>query len=518
MGDDIIANGQPVRLLDTEDNPFGVQSNPLVVQFNGSIGVVQVTGTVPVSFPTPVTVNGTVVAITSSPGTQPVQIVGQPVVVTVANPTGTVAISTNPVPIFGQVTVGSHAVGVVGPVTVNGTVAISTNPVPVAVSGTQSVIVREQPIQVAGTVTALFNEGTELVRITGQPVSVNGTVAISTSPVPVTFDSTGTLNTVIRQQPVQVFGTVVATGVSVSVGTVAISTNPVPVSGTVVAISTASGTVFIADELGRITSANPLPINGTVTLSPQPIQIYGTVSSAPYLQNRGRFHGYTLQSGIGIYPVRPTTYTPQATGAQRSINSTSANDTAAGTGARKVRISYWTQTGTGTLAGPFYETLILNGTAGVNTVATNIRYVSDMEVMNAGSGGVNAGIIQLWTGTGATGSIFFSIAASDYCSQSCHYYVPSGYAMFVTGLTAETNAAIANLPGVAIRSLDLSGTDTAERLLIPDVRCHQYAPVTHTYESPPQVNGPALVTAYYKQVNNNAQTGWCDVGYLLVAL
>lgn len=420
MGDDIISNAQPVKLLDEQDNPYGVQSNPLVVQFNGSVAIVAVTGTVPVTVPQPVTVTGTVVSITSTAGTQSVQVVGQPLPVHVTNQTtGTVAISTNPLPVSGtvvatgvSVTVGSHAVGVVGPVTVNGTVAISTSPVPVSftqpvqvtVSGTQNVAIREQPIQVAGTVTAV-------------------------------------------------------------------------IAG-----------------------------NGTISLGGQPILV-------TTVQNQGRFHGWTSQTAVGIYPIRPATYTPQAAGAQRSVNSTNANDTAAGTGARTIRITYYTQTGTGTLAGPFYEIVTLNGTTGVNTVATNIRYISELEVLTAGTGGVNAGAIQVWTGLGATGTIWASIPIGNYDMGSAHFYVCSNCIFDIADVAFSTTAASANSPGFIVRYRALDDANAAERLLIPDIRGHIYTPQTHSFQAQARVYGPALVTVYYRCVNATTQIGAVDVGY-----
>jgi hypothetical protein len=294
------------------------------------------------------------------------------------------------------------------------------------------------------------------------PVTVNGTVAISTNPVPVTFDSSGTLNTVIRQQPVAVTGTV---------------------------------TAVIAG-------------NGTVSLGGQPILV-------TTVQNQGRFHGWTQQTAVGIYPIRPSTYTPQAAGAQRSVNSTSANDTAAGTGARTIRITYYTQTGTGTLAGPFTEDITLNGTTGVNTVATNIRYISEIEVLTAGTGGVNAGAIQVWTGTGATGTIWASIPIGNYDMGSAHFYVCSECVFDIADVAFSTTAAAANSPGFIVRYRPLDNANAAERNLIPDIRGHIYTPQTHSFQAQARVNGPAIVTVYYRCVNATTQIGTVDVGYSL---
>jgi hypothetical protein len=107
--------------------------------------------------------------------------------------------------------------------------------------------------------------------------------------------------------------------------------------------------------------------------------------------------------------VKRTAYTEQTTNAQRSIASASTNDTAAGTGARTVKIEYLDQTG----AGPFTETVTLNGTTYVNTVATNICFIEQITVLTAGSTGSNVGILTLKAATGGGGTTIGTIAAGD---------------------------------------------------------------------------------------------------------
>jgi hypothetical protein len=120
----------------------------------------------------------------------------------------------------------------------------------------------------------------------------------------------------------------------------------------------------------------------------------------------------------------------QTTQAQRSIVSTSANDSAAGTGARQVIIYYLDATG----AGPFTETVTLNGLTAVNTVNTNICFIERMQVVSVGSNGSNVGTLNLYTGTGATGTIFAAIGlgavaagVGDNETFYAHHYVPVGY-------------------------------------------------------------------------------------------
>jgi hypothetical protein len=128
--------------------------------------------------------------------------------------------------------------------------------------------------------------------------------------------------------------------------------------------------------------------------------------------------------------LRATTYTEPAAAAQRSIASASANDTAAGTGARTVRIAYFDNSGNG----PLFETVTLNGTTTVNTVATDIRFIESMEVITAGSLLANAGIITLYGATGGGGGTVGSIgigtiiaSVGDNRTIWAHHYIAAGY-------------------------------------------------------------------------------------------
>src|SRR5512135_49274 len=78
----------------------------------------------------------------------------------------------------------------------------------------------------------------------------------------------------------------------------------------------------------------------------------------------GRSQGYVGTSATSGKVIRATTYTPQGTNAQRSVKSSSASDTAAGTGAQTITLNYLDATNI-LLAS---ETITLNGTTAVNTV------------------------------------------------------------------------------------------------------------------------------------------------------
>ena len=143
--------------------------------------------------------------------------------------------------------------------------------------------------------------------------------------------------------------------------------------------------------------------------------------------------GYIGTSATTSVPIRATTYTPQGANAQRSVVSSSANDTSAGTGARTVLITYLDTT----LAAYLTETVTMNGTTNVNTVSTTIAYLEKMETATTGSTGGNAGTVSINTATGGGGSVWGSIAAQDNHTYWCHHYVLSGQTCYVTNITAS---------------------------------------------------------------------------------
>lgn len=217
----------------------------------------------------------------------------------------------------------------------------------------------------------------------------------------------------------------------------------------------------------------------------------------------------TTEVAVNQAPV----YVEQTTGAQRSIVSTSANDTSAGTGARTVRIIYYVQTGTGTVTGPNTEDIPLNGTTAVNTVATNIRYIEKMFVLTAGSGGVNAGQINLFTGTAGAGSIFAGIAASARTSGYAHHYIQSGFNCYLMNAIITSTSTTSNSPSFMIRSLDLSTSNAAERVVFDQLTAEGSVNSESLPLSAVQINGPARFQVYVTPTNATSQVNSASVTY-----
>jgi hypothetical protein len=118
-------------------------------------------------------------------------------------------------------------------------------------------------------------------------------------------------------------------------------------------------------------------------------------------------------------------YAEQSSQAQRSVVSTSSQDAPAGSGAKQVRITYLTSA---------YELktedVTLNGTAAVNTVGTDIRFIEKYQVIQ---GAAAAGAIKLMSSTGGGGSEVCGIGVGTADAFLCHHYVPAGKQAWVYG-------------------------------------------------------------------------------------
>lgn len=200
--------------------------------------------------------------------------------------------------------------------------------------------------------------------------------------------------------------------------------------------------------------------------------------------------------------VKRTAYTEQTTNGQRSIASASANDTSAGTGARTLKITYYDQTG----AGPFTETLTLNGTARVNTVATNICFIEQLEVITAGSGGVNAGIITLFTVPTSGGSAIGTIAAGNNQTFWAHHYVATGKTCNITGISCGHNGTTVGSGALfTINAKTIGLINGVESQISDFVRLYgQTSTFARNYSSPIKITGPARLQVYVTPETSSA--------------
>jgi hypothetical protein len=218
-----------------------------------------------------------------------------------------------------------------------------------------------------------------------------------------------------------------------------------------------------------------------------------------------------------LITLRNTVYNEPTAAAQRSIASNDTDDTAAGLGARTVRITYFDGTGDG----PFTETVTMNGTTAVNTVATNIRFIEKMEVLTSGADGANDGVITLYTTTGGGGTVIGTIGVGgilatvgDNTTLWAHHYVPVNWTAGNAVLTAAIQQNGAGTSGKfflrVAKPLVANTTEIIDDgvLLLPGAFQRQFQ--YHT-----DIVGFARVTAYCIPSVNNTEVAvsfdWSEV-------
>jgi hypothetical protein len=230
---------------------------------------------------------------------------------------------------------------------------------------------------------------------------------------------------------------------------------------------------------------------------------YGLVLGA----TTGRAQGYTATSAASGKVIRATTYSPQGANAQRSINSTSASDTAAGTGARTVTINY--------LSAAFVfnsEVVTLNGTTAVATVNTDIAYIESIVVKTVGSAGGNVGTIQVWTNNSGGGSIWSSIAASDNQTFWAHHYVPTGMTCYLLNFSAGATV-VAGQCNVN-HSGDPSNPNSPQLQIGLTVMHPAAGEWDHVFNVPLALPGPDLIWLVERPVAATASTAVAGFEYL----
>jgi len=220
-----------------------------------------------------------------------------------------------------------------------------------------------------------------------------------------------------------------------------------------------------------------------------------------------RAAGYTSTNATTNTAVRATAYTPPGANGRRSLVSTNANDTAAGTGARTATITY--------LDSSFVlhtETLTLNGTNAVNTVGQDLAYIESIVVASVGSSGVNLGTINLWTGVNGTGSICGSVLPQDQQTWWAHHYVPAGVTCYLLNVSSGSSVVggatiLLHQPSLAAAG---SPTDQIGSSLVHGAPNGN----EHKFDVPLAVPGPDLVWVVEQAFSSTASKVYANFEYL----
>lgn len=362
--------------------------------------------------------------------------------------------------------------------------------------------------------TAATEDNNAPVRITAQRAvhsNLRNTAGteVGTSGAPLRTDPTGTTS-----QPVvgNAASAAADSGNPIKIGAVYNSTLPTVTTGQRVdAQATPKGSIHVnlrdatgAEKLGQQTSANSIPV---VLPSDQTI----TISALPATGSKFSFGQVTTSASTQV-AVEATAYTEQTSNAQRSIASSSANDTSAGTGARTVKITYMNATG----AGPFTETVTLNGTSFVNTVSTTICFVEKIEVVIVGSTGSNVGTLTLKAATAGGGATIGTITATNNQTFWAHHYVPTGLTSYISGVNIGDNGSSAGQGGVFVLKAATPATANTPEIQVSDFLNVPGAATSFTriYNSPIQVVGPARVRAYITPSATSSYTSYASFDYI----
>ncbi|MEM5807971.1 MAG: hypothetical protein QW818_02460 [Candidatus Aenigmatarchaeota archaeon] len=192
-------------------------------------------------------------------------------------------------------------------------------------------------------------------------------------------------------------------------------------------------------------------------------------------------------------PVYGSTYNEPTTASVRSFSSTSAADSATGTGARTIRVVYMT---------PSYTIattdVTLNGTTPVNTAVSDILYVEEAFCLTVGSGGTNAGTITMFNAAGGGGGTLLTIPAGEGQTFFAHHYIETGRVCNVTGISCSHNGTTVGSGGVfEMRARLLNVSNAFERQVSDFVRLYgQSSTFSRVYQSPIKVAGPARLLIY----------------------
>ena len=203
-----------------------------------------------------------------------------------------------------------------------------------------------------------------------------------------------------------------------------------------------------------------------VTAIPSSISLRGATEPFELQVNRGLvpFHKIATQSGYNAAAGTSdetvwdgsSLYTYPAAATVMKVSSSSANDTAAGTGARTVYVS-----GLDSAGAEAVEVVVLNGQTAVSTATVFYRIFSVL-VLTAGSGATAAGTIYIGEGTvtaGVPATIYGQIVNDNNRTLMAMFTIPAGYTGYVTSAFASTggNSGSADYTNISFASRTYGG-------------------------------------------------------------
>lgn len=178
---------------------------------------------------------------------------------------------------------------------------------------------------------------------------------------------------------------------------------------------------------------------------------------------------------VDLWEGPTTTYVFPTSAVQMAVVSSSANDAAAGTGMRQVMIhyldnAYAVQT----------ETVTLNGTTPVNTVATNILRINGIHAVAVGAGGTSAGNISITNG----GVTYGYISAGSNTARQAVYTVPAGKTGYISHWQASSGSTGAHFCQIILQATTHDGVLWPGVFLLQDEQGTQNGGISVTFPTP----------------------------------
>jgi hypothetical protein len=159
----------------------------------------------------------------------------------------------------------------------------------------------------------------------------------------------------------------------------------------------------------------------------------GLIDGASSFSSNG---DYVASGAITDFPVHEAgAVNISLAGAQMSFVSSSADDSASGTGLRTLAVGYIEHS---TLTAKT-EIVAMNGNTPVLSVATNIRFINSLTMLSAGSGGKNAGAITATNG----GLTYGAISIGHRVQASSYRMVPADKIFVPRLIIASSNSGTA---------------------------------------------------------------------------
>lgn len=231
------------------------------------------------------------------------------------------------------------------------------------------------------------------------------------------------------------------------------------------------------------------------------------ISAAQVTTGLLRF-GDVLTAATATVPVRRSNLSNVITvDTALTINSSSVNDTAAGTGARTVEVTYYKQDG----SGPFISNATMNGTTVV--FLPSMSFIEKLRVLTVGSAGSNVGNINISLLSPLTN--IATMNPGDNETFFCHHFIPLGKTMYLTSFMFNNTSNSAAQGGVfrltkqtipftgspitsVMGAIHLSGTNGTESV---------------AFTNPIVIHGPAYISCSITPDSATSNTYTCAMNF-----